>query len=105
MSLLLSGRDTAGEIAHYTARKAELEGTYKDTNVQIADMRAQYGAMRKTIDQLVQEEERAQKQIKELNIRLTGLRQEAEEELPVNVGALEDARRVRSALCYCAASY
>jgi len=97
MSLLLSGRDTAAEIAFHTGRKADIEANYTNTNGRIIELRNQFKSMKSTIDNLVREEGRAQTRVRELTMRLTSLRQEAEEELPVNVGALEEARRVRGA--------
>ncbi|CAA7262794.1 unnamed protein product [Cyclocybe aegerita] len=91
-SLLLTGRNSTMDIKHYQEEKARHESEWSTKSAEVNTLKGQYHSLRKTIDQLNNEETQVQSRCRAARHRLNALVTEANEDMPVGLAGLEAAK-------------
>ncbi|KAJ3497858.1 hypothetical protein NLJ89_g10296 [Agrocybe chaxingu] len=91
-SLLLTGRNSTMDIKHYQEEKARHENEWSTKSAEVDTLKGQYHNLRKSIDQLNNEETQVQGRCKAAKHRLNALVTEANEDMPVGLAGLEAAK-------------
>ncbi|KAF9483584.1 P-loop containing nucleoside triphosphate hydrolase protein [Pholiota conissans] len=93
MSLLLTGRDSAAEVRHITERKIQLENEYTSLMQECNTINQRLNHLRQNINRLTTQHRRLEEALRAAKVKLNNLQNEANEDLPVGVQGLEQAKQ------------
>ncbi|PFH51262.1 hypothetical protein AMATHDRAFT_59575 [Amanita thiersii Skay4041] len=93
LRLLLTERDTITQSKHLTEELRKLEVEYNALNTSVGQKKKEYNEREATILRLRQEHRRAEETFRNARYNLNTLQQEANNDLPANISALEEAKQ------------
>lgn len=93
MNLLLSARDVAVDTQHYRQELSKHEEEFKCLTAERNQLKTQFGAARREVDQIMAAERKADTEAREAKVIVDNLLQAQNDDLPANVASLEAAKR------------
>ncbi|KAF8628635.1 hypothetical protein AX15_003769 [Amanita polypyramis BW_CC] len=91
--LLLTGRDTAGEVQHYTQELRNIEAELVAVNASLIQKRQDYNQRQATIEQIRRKLQATEEIIRNTRNSRNALQQELHDDMPANIVGIQEAKQ------------